>query len=337
MTPTHSHPTLDEATFGEEVERHRRELHVHCYRMLGSFEESEDLVQETFLRAWRRRDTYEGRAPFRAWLYKIATNACLDALDKRPRQASHTGEVLWLQPYPDELLDELVADDPGPDAAVVSKETIELAFLVAIQRLPALQRAALIVRDVLGFSARETAALLETSVPAVNSALQRARAGMSANLPERRLEWAPGTDASAAERELLERLIAHSEDPNPEGLAELMHDEVRFSMPPQPGVWQGRDVVVGSWVEGGFGTEAFGSLRLAVTRFNRQLAVANYVRKPGDRAYSPLALDVLRIAEGKIVEIVTFDGSLFDALGLPSRYPEGSGGAGTARVPASMS
>ena len=99
-----------------------------------------------------------------------------------------------------------------------------------------------------------------------------------------------------------------------------MHDEVRFSMPPQPGVWQGRDVVVGSWVEGGFGTEAFGSLRLAVTRFNRQLAVANYVRKPGDRAYSPLALDVLRIAEGKIVEIVTFDGSLFDTLGLPSRY-----------------
>ena len=154
MTPTHSHPTLDEATFGEQVECHRRELHVHCYRMLGSFEESEDLVQETFLRAWRRRDTYEGRAPLRAWLYKIATNACLDALDKRPRQASPTGEVLWLQPYPDELLDQLVADEPGPDAAVVSKETIELAFLVAIQRLPALQRAALIVRDVLGFSAK---------------------------------------------------------------------------------------------------------------------------------------------------------------------------------------
>jgi RNA polymerase sigma-70 factor (ECF subfamily) len=116
-----------------------------------------------------------------------------------------------------------------------------------------------------------------------------------------------------------------------------MHDEVRFSMPPQPGVWEGRDVVVGSWVEGGFGTEAFGSLRLTVTRFNRQLAVANYVRKPGDRAYAPLALDVLRIAEGKIVEIVTFDGSLFDTLGLPSRYPEGSGGAGTTTVPASVS
>jgi RNA polymerase sigma-70 factor, ECF subfamily len=324
MTPTPTQPKFDDATFGEHVERHRRELHIHCYRMLGSFEESEDLVQETFLRAWRRRDTYEGRAPLRAWLYRIATNACLDALDKRPRQASPTGEVLWLQPYPDELLDELVADDPGPDAAVVSRETIELAFLVAIQRLPALQRAVLIVRDVLGFSAKETATLLETSVPAVNSALQRARAGMSAHLPEHRLEWAPGTDASVAERELLQRLIAHSEEPNPEALAELMHEEVRFSMPPQPGVWQGRDVVVGSWVEGGFGTEAFGSLRLTVTRFNRQPAVANYVRKPGDSAYAPLALDVLRIAEGKIIDIVTFDGSLFEAFGLPVRYRDGS-------------
>ena len=337
MTPTHSHLLLDDAAFGEQAERHRRELHIHCYRMLGSFEESEDAVQETFLRAWRRRHTYEGRAPLRAWLYRIATNACLDALDKRPRQASPTGEVLWLQPYPDELLDELVADDPSPDAAVVSKETIELAFLVAIQRLPALQRAALIVRDVLGFSARETAALLETSVPAVNSALQRARAGMSTYLPEHRLEWAPGTDPSSSERELLERLVAASEEPNVEALAELMHEELRFTMPPQPGVWQGRDVVVGSWVEGGFGTEAFGSLRLTVTRFNRQPAVANYVREPGAGEYTPLALDVLSIAEGKVIEIVTFDGALFEKLGLPARYPEGSGGAGTTTVPASMS
>ena len=185
----------------------------------------------------------------------------------------------------------------------------------------------------LGFSARETADLLETSVPAVNSALQRARAGMSHNLPERRLEWAPGTDASVAERSCWSA-IAHSEDP--EALAELMHDEVRFSMPPQPGVWQGRDVVVGSWVEGGFGTEAFGSLRLAVTRFNRQLAVANYVRKPGD-GRTPRSRSTCCESQEKIVEIVTFDGSLFDALGLPSRYPEGSGGAGTTTVPASMS
>src|SRR6185312_1018776 len=205
--------TLDERSFGARVEPHRRELHVHCYRMLGSFDDSEDLVQETFTRAWRSREQFEGRSSLRAWLYRIATNACLDALDKRPRTVSPTGEVLWLQPYPDELLDELADEEPGPEAAAVSRETIELAFLVAIQHLPPLQRAVLIIRDVLGFSARETATLLETSAPAVNSALQRARAAMADHLPERRLEWAPGTDPSSAERELLARLMEHSEAP----------------------------------------------------------------------------------------------------------------------------
>jgi RNA polymerase sigma-70 factor (TIGR02960 family) len=175
MTPT-TDTQLDRSSFTASVERHRRELHLHCYRMLGSFEESEDAVQETFLRAWRRRETFAGRSTLRAWLYKIATNACLDALDKRPRSVSASGEVLWLQPYPDELLDELAADEDDPEAVVVSKETVELAYLVAIQRLAPLQRAVLILRDVLGSSAKETAAVLETSVPAVNSALQRARA-----------------------------------------------------------------------------------------------------------------------------------------------------------------
>src|SRR5215217_5839708 len=160
------HTQLDRASFTASVERYRRELHVHCYRMLGSFEESEDLVQETFLRAWRRRQTFEGRSSLRAWLYRIATNACLDALDKRPRTVSATGEVLWLQPYPDELLEELVGAGDDPEATVVSKETIELAYLVAIQRLVPLQRAVLILRDILGLSAKETASVLETSAPA---------------------------------------------------------------------------------------------------------------------------------------------------------------------------
>jgi RNA polymerase sigma-70 factor (ECF subfamily) len=310
---------LDESTFGEHLERHRRELHVHCYRMLGSFDDSEDLVQETFTRAWRSREQFEGRSSVRAWLYRIATNACLDALDKRPRTVSPTGEVPWLQPYPDELLDELVDQAPGPEAAAVSRETIELAFLVAIQHLPPLQRAVLIIRDVLGYSARETATLLETSAAAVNSALQRARAAMADHLPPRRLEWAPGTDPSGAERELLERLVAYSETPDVAGLAELMHEELRFSMPPQPGVWEGRDAVVRAWVEGGFGSDAFGSLRCLVTRANRQPAVANYVRKPGDDPYLPLALDVLTIADGAVIEIVTFDGSTFEKFGLPVR------------------
>ena len=316
-TTQHSNTELDRASFTASAERYGRELHVHCYRMLGSFEESEDLVQETFLRAWRRRETFEGRSSLRAWLYKIATNACLDALDKRPRTVSATGEVLWLQPYPDHLLEELGGEGDDPEAAVVSKETIELAYLVAIQRLVPLQRAVLILRDVLGLSAKETADVLETSAAAVNSALQRARARMSEELPERRNEWPAGIDATAAERELLDRYIEYSETPDVPALKRLLSEDVRFSMPPQPGIWEGRDVVVDSWVDGGFGTESFGSLRCVVTRANCQPAVANYVRKPGDDGYSPLAIDVLRIVDGAVADIVTFDGSMFGWFGLP--------------------
>jgi RNA polymerase sigma-70 factor (TIGR02960 family) len=319
MNPTtqDSNTQLDQASFTASAERYRRELHVHCYRMLGSFEESEDLVQETFLRAWRRRETFEGRSSLRAWLYKIATNACLDALDKRPRTVSATGEVLWLQPYPDEMLEELGGEGDDPAAAVVSKETIELAYLVAIQRLVPLQRAVLILRDVLGLSAKETADVLETSAPAVNSALQRARATMGENLPEPRSEWPSDIDATAAERELLDRYVEYSETPDVPALKRLLSEDVRFSMPPQPGIWEGRDFVVQSWVDGGFGSESFGSLCCVLTRANGQPAVANYVRKPGDAGYSPLALDVLRIVDGAVADIVTFDGSVFSWFGLP--------------------
>jgi RNA polymerase sigma-70 factor (ECF subfamily) len=309
MTSIQSDTPLDRAGFSERLERHRRELHVHCYRMLGSFEDSEDLVQETFLRAWRGRGTFEGRSSLRAWLYKIATNACLDALDKRPRTVSPSGEVLWLQPYPDELLSELTADDDDPAATVVSKETIELAYLTAIQHLVPL----------LGCSAKETAGLLETTVPAVNSALQRAHAAMKEQLPERRAEWSPRSDATADERGLLERYVHYTESPNPQALKRLLAEDVRFSMPPEPGVWHGRDNVVDSWVQGGFGSETFGSLRCVLTRANRQPAVANYVRHPGDDAYSPLALDVLTVDERGIAEIVTFDGAVLGWFGLPEK------------------
>jgi RNA polymerase sigma-70 factor (ECF subfamily) len=310
-------PQLDRKSFIASVERHRRELHVHCYRMLGSFEESEDVVQETFLRAWRRRETFAARSSVRAWLYKIATNACLDALDKRPRAVSRTGEALWLQPFPDALLDEPVAEGDDPEAAVVAKETIELAYLVSIQRLVPLQRAVLILRDVLGCSAKETADVLETSVPAVNSALQRARAAMKEHLPEQRTEWPSGVDATAAERALLERYVEYSESPDPTALKRLLSEDVRFSMPPQPGVWEGREAVVQSWVDGGFGSEPFGSMRCVITRANRQPAVACYVRRPGDDGYSPMALDVLGIVDGAVADIVTFDGSVFGWFGLP--------------------
>jgi RNA polymerase sigma-70 factor (TIGR02960 family) len=316
MTPM-TDSELDRASFTASVERHRRELQVHCYRMLGSFEESEDAVQETFLRAWRRRETFAGRSSLRSWLYKIATNACLDALDKRPRTVSPTGEVHWLQPFPDELLDQLADEGGDPGDAVVAKETIELAYLVAIQRLVPLQRAVLILRDVLGCSAKETAGVLETSVPAVNSALQRARAAMKEHLPEQRTEWASGADATAAERELLERYVEYSETPDPLALKRVLSEDVRFSMPPEPGIWEGCEEVVGAWVEGGFGSEPFGSLHCIITRANRQPAVAFYVRRPGDDRYAPMALDVLRLADGAIAEIVTFDGSVFGWFGLP--------------------
>src|SRR5215203_3800481 len=184
-------------------------------------------------------------------------------------------------------------------------------------RLAPLQRAVLILRDVLGLSAKETASVLETSVPAVNSALQRARAAMGDHLPERREEWPSGTDVTAAERELLDRYVEYSEGPDPIALKRLLSEDVRFSMPPQPGLWEGREDVVQSWIDGGFGSEAFGSLRCLVTRANRQPAVANYVRKPGDEGYTPMALDVVRIVDGKVADIVTFDGSVFPWFGLP--------------------
>jgi RNA polymerase sigma-70 factor (TIGR02960 family) len=307
----------DRTSFTASVEPHRRELHVHCYRMLGSFEESEDVVQEAMLRAWRARATFEARSSVRAWLYRIATNACLDALDKRPRTVTADGEVLWLQPYPDEMLDEIAGGEDDPQAAVVAKETIELAYLVAIQHLVPLQRAVLLLRDVLGCSARETADILETSVPAVNSALQRARAKIKEHLPEQRTEWVAGEQPTPAQRELLERYIEHTEKANPAAIKKLLSEEVSFTMPPAPGFWRGRDAVVDSWVQGGYGSEGFGELRCVMTRANRQPAVACYVRRPGDEEYSAMALDVLRIAGGEVADIVTFDGELFGWFGLP--------------------
>jgi RNA polymerase sigma-70 factor (ECF subfamily) len=306
----------DQATFEALAERHRRELQVHCYRMLGSFEESEDLVQETFLRAWRRRETFEGRSTARAWLYRIATNACLDALARRPRRPQG-GEILWLQPYPDELLEGIEEPGAEPDAAVVERETIELAVMVAIQHLAPRPRAALILRDVLGWSAKETAALLETSEAAVNSALQRARAGMKQHLPARRLDWS--AEPTADERALVERYMEAQDNDDVPRLAALMREDATFSMPPQPGVWKGRDDIVAMWQEGGFGTPEFGDVRSLPTHFNRQPAVACYVRGPGSDHHRALALDVLRIEDGAIAEIITFDGRLFGTLGLPAR------------------
>ena len=310
--------TLDEQAFGARVEPHRRELHVHCYRLLGSFEDAEDLVQEAFLRAWRRRETYAGRASLRAWLYRIATNACLDALDKRPRRLGADGEVAWLQPYPDELLEELPDLREGPEDVALARETIELAFIAAIQHVAPLPRAVLVLRDVLGCSAKETARLLETTEASVNSALQRARGALRHQLPADRTDWRAGAELDAATRTLLDRYLDYSDRADVEGLATLLHEDVRFSMPPYPGVWAGRRAVVDGWVEGGFGTEAFGAMRCLLTWSNGQPAVACYVRKPGDDAFRPLAIDTLRFRDGLVADIVTFDGDVFARFGLPA-------------------
>ena len=204
----------DDAAFTDLTGPYRRELHVHSYRMLGSFEEAEDAVQETYLRAWRSRDSFDGSAALRAWLYKIATNVCLDAIrraNRRPpgRSLDSIGEVPWIGPYPDRLLDEIAPPETEPDKVAVARETIELAFLAAVQLLPPRQRAVLILRDVVDWSARETAEQLDMTVTAVNSALQRARATMAANRPHGRTA-APPPRPTEAEMELVRRAIGRT-------------------------------------------------------------------------------------------------------------------------------
>jgi RNA polymerase sigma-70 factor (ECF subfamily) len=313
-------PTGDQSAFTALVEPHRRELHVHCYRMLGSFEDAEDMVQETFLRAWRKRASFRGRSTFRAWLYRIATNACLDALQKRPRPTPRAGsprfEVTWLQPYPDRLLDAAAPSEDEPDALAVDRETIELAFLVAVQHLSPRTRAVLILRDVLGWSAKETAALLDVSVAAVNSALQRARAALRQHLPERRLEWSAAGDPTEEERAIVERYIEAGDRGDARAIAALLREDARFAMPPQPELHVGRKAILACWAEGGFGTGEIGALRCRATRANRQPAVACWLRTPGETEFRALALDVLRIEDGALAEITTFPATVFPLFEL---------------------
>lgn len=319
----------DQAAFGELFERHRREIRVHCYRMLGSFTDAEDLVQETFLRAWRRLSSFEGRSTFRAWLYKIATNACLDTLKRAPRRclpfdvaapvdadgmAPTTGasSVAWIEPFPDALL----AADEGKDpaAATVAKETIELAFLAAIQHLPPRQRAILVLRDVLGWPARDVAALLDTTVTAVKSALQRARPVLRDKLGQHRHGWVPEAQPDPAERAALARYMdAHARD-DIDALAELLLEDVRVAYP-QIGIWcDSRDVFIN-------GSRKFappGEYRFVACGANLQPAVAIYLRAPDDHAFRVVALEVLRIHNGRVAEIVDYYlPELFGAFGLP--------------------
>lgn len=315
----------DPGAFASLTEGYRAELQVHCYRMLGSLEDARDQVQEALLRAWTRRESFEGRSTFRAWLYRIATNGCIDFLERSKRRQPHRDtftslplDLPWLQPYPDHLLERLASSDEDPDARIVTKETIELAYLVVLQVLSPSQRAALILCDVLDWSAREVAVLLDTTVPAVNGALRRARDTLKKYGPSRGPEWKPGADPAQQERLLLQRYVEASERGDVAGLAALCREDVRYAMPPEPGFWAGRDVVVQGWKEGGFGSPSFGTVRCRITRANRMPAVACYVRRPGDAQFHFLALDVLAIEGGLIVAVVAFPlAGLCNAFNLP--------------------
>jgi RNA polymerase sigma-70 factor, ECF subfamily len=324
-----------ESAFAALLERHRRELQVHCYRMLGSLEDAEDLVQETFLRAWRKRASFSagGLSAFRAWLYRIATNACLDVLRSRPRRVlppqvgkagdptappSPPADLPWLQPYPDRLLEPIAPGQDEPAAVVVARETIELAFIAAIQHLPPRQRAVLILRDVLGWPAKDTASLLEASVGSVNSALQRARATLRDRLGERRTDWARPSEPSQEERELLRRYVDAHERADADALAELLRDDARLTMPPHPTWYAGREAILIATRQG-FDPE-FGHIRTLIAAANSQPAAAHYLRRPGESEYRPLALDVLRIEGGRVAEINSFVfPGLFPAFGLPPK------------------
>jgi RNA polymerase sigma-70 factor, ECF subfamily len=320
----------DQSAFTAVAERHRGELLVHCYRMLGSFDDAEDALQDTLLRAWRYRESLKEGAPLRPWLYRVATNACLDAITRDPRRSALArtaeeggssrfgpAEVTWLQPFPDSLLEPVARRDSDPEAVVLTQESIALAFLTVIQLLTPQQRAALILRDVLDWSAKDAADLLGTSVAAANSALQRARATLRAHLPSRKPEWPPGVEASAAERELLRKYVDAAERQDLAALESLIREDAIFRMPPEPSISTGRDAILRLWADGGFGSERFGRVRCTTTRANRQPAVAYYVLRDGETAYHALTLVVLRIEDGRIAEVVNFVPEVFEAFGLP--------------------
>jgi RNA polymerase sigma-70 factor (TIGR02960 family) len=285
--------------------------------MLGSFDDAEDAVQETFLRAWRSRDTFDGSTAFRAWLYRIATNVCFDAIrraNRRPKARTLTslGEVPWLQPFPDSLLDDVAPREDEPDAVAVRRETIELAYLAAIQLLPPRQRAALILRDVLAFSARETALQLDMSVAAVNSALQRARATMRANQPHGRTD-APPVSPTADELALLERFIDAHQRADADLAITMLREDARVAMPPHPFWFTGREAIAQSLLAG---LRDPGEWRLVAVRANRQPAAASYLRPWGGSEFEAFKFDILRIEGGKVAEITTFDAGLFPVFGL---------------------
>ncbi len=319
----------DQEAFRELTDPYRRELQLHCYRILGSAQDAEDVLQETLLAAWRGLDRFEGRSSLRAWLYRIATNRCLNALrdsERRPLDArgdlpqpTRITEPLWLEPYPDSLLEGIADIAPGPEARYEAKEAIALAFVAGLQHLPPRQRAVLVLRDVLGLPATEVAAMLDTSEASVNSALQRARATLDARLPASR-ERAP-LPRSPRERELLGRFAEAFESGDIEAIVALLTDDAVLTMPPEPGEYEGHEAIA-AFLANRFATHVGRSVRLIPTRANAQPAFGHYVEDPQAPICHSTGVVVLTLEGDRISRLTRFgDTAILPQFGLPRTLP----------------
>jgi RNA polymerase sigma-70 factor, ECF subfamily len=309
----------DEAAFGRLVEPYRRELHAHCYRMLGSVQDAEDALQETLLRAWRGLRGFEGRSSLRSWLYKIATNACLKTIERRPKRVlpidyapasdPHDGpaepviESVWVEPYPDERLG-LDGGLLGPDARYEQREAVELAFIAALQHLPARQRAVLILRDVLGYSARETAVALDTTSVSVDSALQRAHKTVNERLPEQSQQATLRAVGDDALSELVERYVDAWERNDVDAVVAMLTDDATMTMPPLPSWYRGREAV--AVFLRGLPLGGAKRWRLIPARANGQLAFGKYIWDEERHAFMPHGVNVLTLRGAQIEEITAF-------------------------------
>jgi RNA polymerase sigma-70 factor (ECF subfamily) len=321
----------DGDAFRELTEPHRRELQVHCYRMLGSVQDAEDAVQDTLLAAWQGFGGFEGRASLRTWLYRIATNRCLNSLRSasrrparewnvpkvEPPEPTSLGEVIWLEPYPDALLEGTAGVPPGPEARYERTEAISLAFVTALQALPPRQLAVLILRDVLGFHATEVAGMLDATVDSVNSALKRARASLQQRRQPAAGREPPPASGSPSEDAIVARFARAWESADLDALVALLTDDVFISMPPMPFEYQGRDVVAR------FCASLFGAGRrfdLVPTRANGQPAFGAYLRASTGIRHGT-GLYVLTLTGDRICAMTRFESSVLPSFGLPRSLP----------------
>jgi RNA polymerase sigma-70 factor (ECF subfamily) len=321
----------DGEAFRELTEPYRRELQVHCYRMLGSFQDAEEVLQDTLVAAWQGLAGFEGRASIRTWLYRIATNRCLNALrsagrrpakewdipDYEPPEPTRFGEIVWLEPFPDALLEDAIDAPLGPEARYEQSESLSLAFVTALQILPPRQLAVLVLRDVLGFHANEVADMLDSTVDSVKSTLKRARASLQRRLPPTGKREPPPAPDSPDELALVAKFVRAYESSDLDALVALLTDDVFISMPPMPFEYEGRDVAAR------FCASIFGSGRrfdLVPTRANGQPAFGAYLRAPSGIRHGT-GLLVLTLTGDRICAFTRFENSVLPSFGLPRSLP----------------